>query len=130
MGSDRRCASTNAQGEPCGMAPLRGSQFCWAHDPGTRSAAAAARRRAGRSRARDRAGGGDVEWPEQVQLSTPAAVLEAVELVVRAETLLPNSSRRNRTIGYLLRVALAAVETGELADRLAALEQLLDRRAG
>ena len=31
--SDRRCHATNRAGDPCAANPLRGGQFCSAHDP-------------------------------------------------------------------------------------------------
>lgn len=126
MPSDRQCEATTREGRDCRMAPLRGGRFCFVHSPGTREEAAAARRNAGRSSARDRAAGGDVAWPESLQLDSPAAVLTVVELAVRAEVKLPNSSRRNRSVGYLLRVALTALEAGELEERMERVERLLE----
>jgi hypothetical protein len=38
-GGPPRCSGTTLSGEPCGMSRLRGSQFCYHHDPERRAAA-------------------------------------------------------------------------------------------
>ena len=49
----RRCTATRADGQPCGMAPMAESDFCWAHDPENAQAAAEARRMDGLRRRKE-----------------------------------------------------------------------------
>ncbi len=45
-----RCAATRNNGEPCAARALPDRTLCWAHDPGCRDLAHAARRRGGTNR--------------------------------------------------------------------------------
>jgi hypothetical protein len=68
---------------------------------------------------------------DPVQLRDVEAVQSLLEAVVRDTLAQPNSSARSRTLGYLLGLALEAIERGDLAARLAALEVLQkDRSVG
>jgi len=51
--SRRLCTATRADGQPCGMAPMVDSAFCWAHDPANADAATEARRVGGLRRKRE-----------------------------------------------------------------------------
>jgi hypothetical protein len=69
------------------------------------------------------------EPPDAVRLDGPGDVLDVIRSAVAAELALPNSSKRNRTLGSLAGVALRALEVGELEGRLAALEERLANEA-
>lgn len=129
MSDERRCRETTRAGRPCKMAPLHDSEYCWAHDPSSRPAAAKARRRGGRVRQGARAGD-DLEDLEEVRLEEAADVLRLLERAIAAELSLPNSTRRNRSIGYLGGHALKALEAAEIEERLEALERRFEMMGG
>jgi hypothetical protein len=81
-----RCMGETAAGEPCGMFRLKGSLFCWHHDPDRRAAAegeqaarlrAQAEARAARATQREREA-----WA--CGLETPAQLAAFVAMVTRA----------------------------------------------
>ena len=120
-----KCAGKNKRGEPCGMAPLTGSEWCFAHDPARGRDRAKARKKGGHNRRTPKVSQIDAE---QVCLRTVEAVQELLEGAV-ADTLgQENSAQRSRTLGYLAGLALKALEVGELEQRMAALEQLVAQR--
>ena len=107
------------------MPPVAGSRRCFAHDPARGRDRAAARKRGGRNRrapapsADGRSGGAD-RGP--VALRDVASVQALLEATVTDTIAQENSAQRSRTLGYLLGIALKALEVGELEERLAALE--------
>ena len=114
------CVDRNAEGAPCGMPRLQGSDRCFAHAPDRGAARARARKRGGRNRRAALA----VEPPTQApSLRLVGAIQEQLEAAVFNTLRLENSNSRSRTIGYLLGFALKAVETGGIEERLTALEQ-------
>jgi hypothetical protein len=119
------CHGTNARGEPCGMAPLEGRDFCWAHDPENRGKAAAARRQGGANRRRSKTAPEDA--PRLRDVDSVQSILEQAV----ADTLaLENSVQRNRTVAYLATCLLSALEKGEFEQRLAELEGRLQTPEG
>jgi hypothetical protein len=114
------CSATNASGDPCGMPPLEGSRFCFAHDPRRGKDRAQARKRGGHNR---QTPGATDELREAVSLDDVAGIRRILTAVVADTIAQANSAQRSRAIGYLLGVALKALEVGELEERLEALEQ-------
>jgi hypothetical protein len=74
-----RCAGETATGEACTMFRLKGSQFCWHHDPDRRAAAEG--ERVERIRAQDAAREREA-WA--ARLETPAQLAAFVAQVTRA----------------------------------------------
>ena len=103
------------------MAPVEGGRFCFVHEPARAAERAAARRRGGRAR----------QTPEPTgptpEIGSVADLQSLLGRAVAAEMALPNSSSRNRTLGYLLGIATKMLEAGELTERIEALEA---RQAG
>jgi hypothetical protein len=81
-----RCAGETATGEACSMFRLKGSQFCWHHDPDRRAAAEG--ERVGRIRAQDAARAARAAAREReawaARLETPAQLAAFVAQVTRA----------------------------------------------
>jgi hypothetical protein len=118
------CRGRNRRGEPCGMPPLAESAHCWAHDPARARDRAAARKEGGRRRQAAAAAGPD-EPRAPVPLRDVGSVQAQLERAVADTLVQPNGAPRSRTLGYLLGIALRAIEVGELEERLAAVEQRL-----
>ncbi len=114
----RNCKAETKAGSPCQMAPLRGSSWCWNHDPGRARDRQAARKRGGLNRRRSKA-----DLSVEVRLDDVAALREILETAVRDTLVLENSVARSRTLGYLVGQALRALEFAELAERVAAVEE-------
>ena len=113
------CVERNAQGGPCGMSPLQGSDRCFAHDPKGGAARAKARKQGGFNRRAARATEPPAIAP---QLRDVGAIQAQLETALFDSLQLENSNGRSRTIGYLLGFALRALEVGEMEARLSALE--------
>ena len=118
------CCGETRDGSPCGMARLAGSEYCFAHDPRRGRDRAKARVKGGRNR---RTAHGSTPPGTAPALRSVAAIQGELERVVFDTLLMPNSSQRNRTVGYLVGFALRAVEIGEIEERLAALESMVGR---
>ena len=126
MAESNRCAQTKSDGSPCRTRPLKGSRYCFFHDPSK----AEERRSAGRK-------GGEKGKIATLSSLTPDIQLDSAQDVVRliAETI--SQVRRGdidpriaNAVGYLSGVALKAREQGELEDRLKTLEEEIERNRG
>jgi len=105
---------------------MRDEPFCFWHDPGTAEEVAEARRLGGLNRRKKRTvaaiyGLGGLRTIEDLQ-----GLLETITI----DTLtLENSVARNRTVGGFLTIGAKLLETGEFAERLAALEAAVAARS-
>ncbi len=100
------------------MAALQGQKRCFAHHPAKRQERAEARRRGGHNRRRPKSAP-----PQSLELSSVAEVRSLLETAARDTLVLENSVARNRTLAYLAGVVLKALEVGQLAERVAAMEE-------
>jgi hypothetical protein len=119
------CAGKNDRGEPCGMAPLKGEQWCFSHHPDRETERVAARKRGGR---RNRVAGTVLTLAEDeaavpLELGDMKAVQAALNLVWRDTMRQENSAQRSRTLVAVALAAMKALEVGEYEDRIRALEQ-------
>ena len=118
----RRCVHELRDGRPCQAPPGRDSTFCFWHDPGKAEDLAEAQRLGGARRKWERtiAAAYDVAG-----LGTVEAIRRIVEIATTDALGLDNSIARGR---LLISAALAAaklLETGELEERIATLEQAI-----
>ena len=114
-----RCRAKNSRKERCGGYAVKGSRYCFTHDPTRGKQRAEARKLGGHNRQTAKTAGdypGDVDSAGDVLRILNATLLDTWEQ--------ENSAQRSRTIGYLLGVALKALEVGELEHRLETLEQI------
>lgn len=123
--SRRTCLFTMPSGERCKAAPLREGRYCFVHDPDHAEEAAEARRLGGLRRRREKTLAiaydfQGLESVEQLRRVLEVAILDTLSL--------DNGVARNRTLGTLTMAALKALETGELEDRVAALEATVQGR--
>ncbi len=115
----RRCAFEMPGGRPCQATPGRGSRFCFWHDPDKADDLADAQRLGGIRRKRERTVAAAYDF-------TGLGSVEAIRRILEIATLdalgLENSIARGRLLISAAQVAAKVLETGELADRIAALE--------
>ena len=121
----RTCSATSRNGHRCAAKPLAGGEFCFFHDPDHAEAVKEARRLGGQRRRREGvvAGAYDFEglaFIDDIRRLVEVAVIDTLQL--------ENSVSRNRTLGSLATTAVKLLEAGELADRVAILEEALGPR--
>ena len=121
----RLCQGTNEQGGACQQPPLVDRAYCFWHDPEHAEEAREARRLGGLRRRREHAlsGAYDFEGLETVGDIRRLLYVAAVDSLA-----LENSVARSRTLVAVAVAALKALETGELEQRLAALEAAVHSR--
>ena len=115
----RRCTGRRPDGQPCRMAPLLDSQWCWAHDPANTEAASEARRLGGHRRRREGTLSGAYDFEG---LTSVDASRRLLEIAVLDSLGLDNSIGRARTLIAAAQAAAKLLETGELEERLRTLE--------
>ncbi len=121
----RTCSGRRDDGEPCRAAPLQDGRFCLWHDPDHSDEVAEARRLGGQRRRRERVVSGVYDFEG---LGSIPQVRRLVEVAVLDTLGLENSVARNRTLAYLAQTAAKLLETGELEERLQALEAAMEPR--
>ena len=115
----RQCAFRKEDGQMCRAAPVKDGDHCFWHSPEYAEDVAEARRLGGLRRRREVAVSGAYE----VNGLETVGDLRRLLVIASLDTLgLENSIARARTLGYLVGVAGKLLETGELEERLAALE--------
>ena len=125
MVAPRACSAIKDDGSRCRANAQSDSDYCFMHDPAHADEMAEARRLGGLRRRKEKAVAGayDIEDLENV-----GNVRRLIQIAVMDTLSLENSIARSRTIAYLAQVALKALETGELEERLVALEAALKPR--
>src|SRR4030042_2693234 len=102
-------------------APLLDGDFCLMHSPEHAEEMAEARRLGGLRRRREKAVSGAYDFEGLADVGQIQRLLQ----IAASDTLsLENLVARSRTLAYLAQVALKALEVGELAERIDALERL------
>jgi hypothetical protein len=123
--AERLCAAQTKQGEPCRQAPLRDAGFCFWHDPEHTQEAAEARRLGGLRRRKERTLAAAYDLGGLEGVGGPRRLLEiaAMDLIT-----LNNSVPRNRALISAVGALLELLKTGDLEERLQALEAILAPR--
>jgi hypothetical protein len=104
------------------MPALRGERFCYSHSPRTADARAASRRAGGAATATPRR----FDVPDlPARLRDVASIQELLEATIAEARLLAGSADRARCIFAGLRLALDALDVGDVEARLTALEARL-----
>jgi hypothetical protein len=115
----RRCAALRADGQPCGMAPLHDSEFCWAHDQRYSAEAAEARIAGGQVKKNQ----GSLRLIYDLHgLQQIPDIRDWLEFAMFEMLRLPNAVSRNSGIMRGTQIAAELHEKGELADRIEKLE--------
>jgi hypothetical protein len=120
------CKAITRSGDPCSAA-AGPNGFCSFHDPERADAMAESRAAGGRARSKP-AAAVDADAPDLpvAKASDIVALIGDTIARVRKGSLDP---RIANTIGYLSSVALRGIEVGELEERLARLESVMDSRS-
>jgi uncharacterized small protein (DUF1192 family) len=123
--ASRACKALKDDGSRCQAPPLLDGDFCLMHSPEHADEVAEARRLGGLRRRREKTVSGAYDFEG---LADVGQVRRLLEIAVLDTLSLENSVARSRTLAYLAQVALKALEVGELAERIDALERLVAPR--
>ena len=116
------CQAITKSKKVCGAHALKGSEYCFAHDPLRAAERASARKLGGMRRG---AHAGDVgSLPAKVK--TVDGVLSLLDYCLAELTALDNGIPRARALIALAGGYLQALEVGEVEERLKALEELVN----
>ena len=118
----RGCTFEMPDGRRCRATPLRDSPFCFVHAPEKEEEAAEARHLGGLRRRREKTLAGAYHF---AGLGSIEAIRRIVEIAILDAFGLENSIARARVLISGALAAAKLLETGELADRIAALEAAL-----
>jgi hypothetical protein len=125
MNAPRSCQARTDQGKPCRQAPLTDKPYCYWHEPSNAAEAAEARRLGGLRRRREGAVRGAYAFAGLDDIPSIRRLLEVAAVdVLSAEP----SIAKSRTLVYVALAAARLHETGELEQRLAALEAILGQQ--
>lgn len=116
---NRGCTFRMPDGELCRASALRGQRFCYMHDPEKAEEAADARRLGGIRRRREGTLSGAYELGG---VRTLDDFLRVVEIAVFDLLGLENTIARARGLLHAAQVGAKLLETGELEERIVALE--------
>ena len=117
-----KCTFIKSNGRRCGAWSQRESAFCFAHDPKL-AARRAAWRRAGGER-------GPIKNGDPIEARTVEEIQEQLWATLGSTWQLSNSEPRTRALVGVLALLLRTLEVGELEERVAAIERLLEERQG
>jgi hypothetical protein len=126
MVTPRACSGIAKSGERCGAPPLIDGDFCFWHSPEHAEEAAAARKLGGQRRRREStlAGAYDVG-----ALDSVAGIRRVIEIVTFDALGMESASvARGRLLIAAMQTATKLLETGELEERLEAVEAALGPR--
>lgn len=119
------CSDRNRFGEPCSANAVRGSDFCFMHDPRKRGRAQEARKKGGKTRHAVPAG----PAPE-VDLTSVKGIAEGLAAVIRDTWNQANSNARSRVLGQLYSIALQVYQVGDDVAALRAFVEEMQQREG
>jgi CO/xanthine dehydrogenase FAD-binding subunit len=123
VGSAPTCRGRKENGEACRATPMRDGDHCFWHSPDHTEEAAEARRLGGLRRRRERAVAGAYDVGA---LDTVGAIRRVIEIVtLDALGMESTSVARGRLLIAAMQTATKLLETGELEERLSAVEQVL-----
>jgi len=121
-----RCAGRLPDGRPCRAWPLRGEPYCLWHSPDREEEAAEARRLGGLRRRREKTVAGVYDFEG---LGSIEAIRRILAIAIFDVLGLENSIARARVLIAGALAAAKLLETGDLEERLAALEAVHQRPA-
>ena len=121
----RTCAAQNAGKQPCKQPPLLDSALCFWHDPAHEDEAKEARRVGGQRRRRERIVSGAFDFEG---LDSIPKIRRLLDIAATDALSLEGSVAKIRALISLAVAAARLLETGELEERLEAIESLLGDR--
>jgi len=125
MVGSRACSAPTKTGERCGATPLHDADVCFWHSPEHAEEAAKARSLGGQRRRRESTLAGAYEIGP---LDTVGGIRRVLEIVTFDGLGMEISVARGRLLIAAVQALTKLLETGELADQLAAIKSVLEAR--
>ena len=122
----RRCSFPRSDGQPCQMPPQHERPYCFSHDPERAQDAAEARRLGGLRRRKEGTVAVAYDLPG---LDSVTGIRRLLDIVVTDGLGLDNGIARLRILISTAATAMNLLKVGELEERLAALEGVVEQRA-
>lgn len=116
------CQHVKSDRTPCRAPTMAGAPFCFFHDPSKAKERAEARRAGGRATAAAVLPADTPDHPIRTTADIVNLLAETINQVRRGEI----DTRIANTVGYLAGICLKAFEQGEIEQRLAALEMIVN----
>lgn len=120
-----KCEAKTTNGQACQAQAIKGSKFCFTHDPASGAARAKARKMGGQRNRTPHAGNPE-SLPSKVR--TIEDVLAVLDYALQETMPLENSIQRGRLLVAIAGAFIDAIKTGELESRLIAIESALRAR--
>ena len=117
----KQCQAKTARGIQCGSYALKGSKYCFVHNPSSGAMAAAARKKGGQHRRAPHAGN-LTSLPEEVR--SVEQVYRVLDYTLAETIALTNSILRSRALIAISEAYLKAISVGEFETRLTKLEEI------
>ena len=109
-------------GEKCQAYAIKGSEYCFIHDPGSAKKRAEARKKGGFNRRVLKS-----NQHEYHPIKTVNDVNVILESAINEARSLESSQSQLRTVGYLCHIALKGQELGNLEERVNAIEEKYEK---
>jgi hypothetical protein len=122
--ADGTCEKIKCDGHCAAFLAIAGSQYCFFHDPATAKARKAAQRQGGEANGSAVLPADAVDVPLRSGKDVSAFLAETINQVRKGQV----SPKIATTVGYLSSLLMKALETTDIEERLARIEQVLKMR--
>ena len=122
---NRGCTQRMPEGRLCEAPAIKGVHFCWVHEPGKQEEMAEARRLGGMRRRRERT----VAVAHNLSGVRTVDLFRLVEIAMLDALGMENTIARGRLLLAGATTGAKLLETGELSERIAALESAVRARS-
>ena len=122
--ADGTCEKIKSNGEKCRAMAKESSQYCFFHDPSVAEARKAAQRQGGQANGQEVLPADAADVPLHSGKDVAAFLAETINQVRKGRV----SPKVASTVGYLSSLLMKALETTDIEERLARMEQVLQMR--
>jgi transcriptional regulator with GAF, ATPase, and Fis domain len=122
--TDDTCEKIKSNGERCRAMAMAGSQYCFFHDPSVIEARKAAQRQGGQENGQEVLSADVADVPLHSGKDVAGFLAETINQVRKGQV----SPKIASTVGYLSSLLMKALDTTDLEERLAKVEQVLQMR--
>ena len=122
--ADGTCGKVKGNGERCRAMAMAGSQYCFFHEPSVAEARKAAQRQGGQANGQEVLPADAADVPLHSGKDVAAFLAGTINQVRKGQV----SPKIATTVGYLSSLLMKALETTDIEERLARIEQVLKMR--
>jgi hypothetical protein len=122
--ADGTCAKTKSNGQRCQAMAMQDSRYCFFHNSATQKARKAAQRRGGQASGPTVLPADAADVPLHSGKDVAVFLAETINQVRKGQL----SPKIGSSVGYLAGLLMKALETSDIEERLARVEQALQKR--